>query len=127
MSIGKSPGPGTGLPTQLTFKVPPGFQIGRTVYPVPHASYNKELDETSYLLEGAPRSDYSHSRTGGNRRERRSEDRSGGELAGVQDQVHPRLGEVSLSLPVVAKDAATANEELVQKGSIHVAFTDREG
>ncbi len=41
----------TGLPTKVSFKLPDGFLVGRTQYPVPHTSYSKELDETSYLLD----------------------------------------------------------------------------
>lgn len=41
---------GTGLPTKVTLKLPAGFQIGATRYPVPHTLYNNELDETSFVL-----------------------------------------------------------------------------
>jgi len=53
MSIGKVPAL-DGLPTPAYVQFHLGFQIGRTVYPVPHASYNKELDETSLSSRRGP-------------------------------------------------------------------------
>ena len=43
---------GTGMPTSIEWSLPAGFKAGRTQYPVPVAHFDKELEETSYILEG---------------------------------------------------------------------------
>ena len=111
----KSPGPGTGLPTQVTFKLPSGVQAGRTHFPVPQASYNKELDETAWLLEDSPvlitpiKVPQSFP--------------SGGDLKinvetswlACKTKCIPGMAEVTLTVPVTAKEGAAANEELFKK------------
>ena len=47
-----SPGPGTGAPTEVAWKLPEGWQPGRAQFPIPESKYDKLLDETTYILEG---------------------------------------------------------------------------
>lgn len=47
----RSPG-GPGLPTQITWTAPRGFDVARTRFPVPEAKYDKLLKETSFIHEG---------------------------------------------------------------------------
>lgn len=49
----QNPGGLTGLPTEVDWSAPEGFKFGRLRYPVPHAHYEKALDETSFIYEGA--------------------------------------------------------------------------
>lgn len=47
----QNPG-GTGFPTKVKWKAPGGFKVGPTQYPVPLRHFDKELEETSFILEG---------------------------------------------------------------------------
>lgn len=47
----QNPG-GTGMPTSINWRLPDGFKAGPTQYPVPIAHFDKDLEETSYILEG---------------------------------------------------------------------------
>lgn len=47
----QNPG-GTGMPTAIEWSLPAGFKAGQTQYPVPVAHFDKDLEETSYILEG---------------------------------------------------------------------------
>ncbi|MBX3395874.1 MAG: thioredoxin family protein [Phycisphaerae bacterium] len=40
----------TGRPTEITWKLPPGFEYGRSRFPAPIAKYDKTLNETAFLL-----------------------------------------------------------------------------
>ncbi|GMU33011.1 MAG: thioredoxin family protein [Planctomycetia bacterium] len=43
---------GTGMPTSIEWRLPDGFKAGPTQYPVPSAHFDKDLEETTYILEG---------------------------------------------------------------------------
>lgn len=47
----QNPG-GTGMPTSINWRLPDGLKAGPTQYPVPVAHFDKDLEETSYILEG---------------------------------------------------------------------------
>lgn len=48
----RGPGGLTGLPTTIDWSGPAGFSFGRTQFPVPKRSFDSELNETSFILEG---------------------------------------------------------------------------
>ena len=41
----------TGMPTEITWKAPDGYGVGRVRFPVPESKYSKILDETSFIHE----------------------------------------------------------------------------
>lgn len=49
----QNPG-GTGMPTAIEWMSSAGLKFGRTQYPLPTVHLDKQLDETSYILEGEP-------------------------------------------------------------------------
>lgn len=42
------------MPTRIEWELPAGFVAGRTQFPVPEPKFDKTLEETSYILAGAP-------------------------------------------------------------------------
>lgn len=48
----RSPGGMAGLPTEITWKVPTGFHVGRVQFPIPKIKYDKILKEDAYVLAG---------------------------------------------------------------------------
>lgn len=112
-----SPGPGTGAPTVVNWKLPAGWNMGRTQFPVPQAKYDKELEETTYILEGKPVL---------LTRVMVPDSAKPGETVTLSAAVDwlmckkeciPGNAEISLSLPVVAKGTKTepANSDLISR------------
>ena len=48
----QNPGPIGGLPTEIEWTVPPGYQLGGTQYPVPHLKYDKILKDDANIYPG---------------------------------------------------------------------------
>ncbi|HVP13564.1 MAG TPA: protein-disulfide reductase DsbD domain-containing protein [Phycisphaerae bacterium] len=48
----QNPGPLGGLPTEVEWTVPAGYQVGRTRYPVPHLKYDKILKGDANIYPG---------------------------------------------------------------------------
>lgn len=48
----RGPGGLSGLPTTVDWSGPAGFEFGRTQFPIPKRSFDAELNETSFILEG---------------------------------------------------------------------------
>ncbi|MBI5764360.1 MAG: thioredoxin family protein [Planctomycetes bacterium] len=112
-----SPGPGTGAPTIVNWKLPIGWTAGRTLFPVPLAKYDKELEETTYILEGksvliTPVKVFDTARPGDTVTLTVNVD-----WLMCRKECIPGNAELSLSLPVVARGtkADPANAELFSR------------
>ncbi|MCG8405089.1 MAG: thioredoxin family protein [Phycisphaerales bacterium] len=107
----------TGLPTEIDWSAPDGYQIGRTRFPVPEAKYSKVLKETSFIHEGTaifltPVKVSASAKVGG-QATLKGEVRW---LACKQNCI-PGDAEVSFSLPVVSAGSQPepANEKLFEE------------
>jgi len=114
----QNPGGETGLPTEVEWKLPPGFSVGRTRYPVPEKHYDPVLKETNFVYERqavllTPVKAPADAKVGS---EARFQARVRW-LVCTKGQCVPGDAELTLSLPVgatAAKDAS-ANEDVFRK------------
>jgi len=112
----RSPG-GTGAPTEIRWSAPDGSRIGRTQFPVPELHFDKELEETSFILAGEPvfltPIRLSDSLTPG----QQAQFKVKVSWLACKKQCIPGRAELSLSLPVVEKASAArpANVDLFER------------
>lgn len=117
----RGPGGSTGFPTAFEWSGPAGFEFSRTLFPVPKAHFDSELNETSFILE-----DESLFVTPVHVPENLEPGKEAVfkvvvSYLSCKKECIPGNVELSLSLPVAAKGAKSeaANAELFQRAQRH--------